>query len=114
MRRGFSLVEVCVAMAVLSIFVLIASALESQGFRSLKRSQHRQAAERLASDLEERVRAGDKVAAEGHPEREGWPYDYTVHFQTAGHLRNYEIFVSWPNESGPRSETWRRGQQLEF
>ena len=112
MRRGFSLVEVCVAMAVLSLFVLIASALESQGFRSLKRTQHRQAAERLASDLEERLRGGDTVPAEGQPEREGWPYDYSVHLQSSGHLGSYEIFISWPNESGPRSETWRRGQKL--
>lgn len=111
-RRALTLIEVCVAMAVLSVFVLVASGLESQGVRALKSIQHRQAAQRLASDLEERIRAGLEVS-EGDQSVDGLAYHYSVKRSPAkGGLEPFEFKVTWKSITQQELSISRSGQRL--
>ena len=111
-RQGLTLIEVCVAMALLSVFVLLASGLEAQGLRALKSIQHRQAAQRLASDLEDQLRAGLPLT-QGDQPLDGWAYHYLVErAPPKDGLQSFEITIAWKSLSQQNLSLSRTGQRL--
>jgi len=123
-QRGFTLIEVLVAVVVMTIGMLGVSILIIEGLRMNQSAIYRSTAVSLAADMAERLRAGGR-ADFAAAERAGWrqqvaaqlPDGATATIEVspaAGGLpsRHFEIRLQWPAAGRPEKATYRLTGQI--
>jgi prepilin-type N-terminal cleavage/methylation domain-containing protein len=123
-RRGFTLMEVLVAVVVMTVGMLGISMLIIEGLRTNRNAIYRTAAVSLAADMAERLRAGG-TAPGADVERALWQQEVatqlpggataTIDISPAAdnpQLQRFEIRLMWPEAGRPTKASYRLAGRL--